>query len=296
VGGRALSLGESAELVCEVSGVILSRETIRLWKNAKGKWIQTKLENEKVNWSGIYSYDEQYVKIKGQQWYRCLVFDVGLNRPVNDLVVPERNDQQIRGFLRASLKNKPVHTIITDGCLQYSTLIADLFPEASHQICIFHAMERAKGDFHEAAGHSRYSKAPLPEPLKKLHGRLWNVFLGSKTAEDAEERFFKIYSERFKYPPKVRHRLELLAANFVYLTEYLVNPEVPRTNNPAEGYFERTYPSRIKKKFRTPEGFQSQITCIDGWKGGVIDSLPSVHDTLQRIYHTFSQLVVAADL
>lgn len=289
-GGRALSLGESTELLQEVSGVKVSRETIRQWKNVKGKLIQTILDTKDFKWSGIYSYDEQFIKIKGQLWYRCLLYDAILDRPVNDLIVPQRDEEQIIKFLKASLNDKPLSTFIVDSSW-YLPILQREFPEASIQLCVVHAMRLAKRDFHEAAGQSPISKQDLPSELEKLLGKLWNVFLNSKTLEEAEEHFHKLYLDRFHYSVKVRQRLELMADVFVYLTEYLVNPEVPRTNNPSESYFNRTCPARIKKKFQTPEGFQAQIMCLDGWKGGLLDFVPVCHKTLEQIYYAFGELI-----
>jgi len=86
-----------------------------------------------------------------------------------------------------------------------------------------------------------------------------------------------------------------MAEQFVYLTEYLVTENVPMTNNVAEGYFQRTYPKRIKRRFRTPEGAQAQITCLGVSRGGVPtdndDAPRNVHESLSNIYRAFATLL-----
>jgi len=290
-GSRALSLGEGVELTEQISGVHLTRETVRLWKINQGNTIQTDMEIKPERWSDTYSYDEQYIKISGQKHYRCLIYDVVMRKPVSDLIVPNLEEETLRNFLKSSLAGKPVKTIITDGSTKYPSLLLELFPEASHQLCVIHAMYNAKCDFNEAAGLGKGSDKLLPQPLAELYGKLWGVFIHSENVKEAEDRFFSIYKKRFEYPSKVRHRLELMAGNFIRLTEYLVHDDVPMTNNPAEGYFQRTYPERIKKRFRTPEGFQAQISCLDGSKGGWTENDPSFHEPLRVIYQTFAKLL-----
>jgi transposase-like protein len=292
-GGRALSLEESVDLTQGVAGVRPSRETVRLWKLSKGAAVRSRMEEVEEAWSGVYSYDEQYVRIMRRWWYRCLVFDIGLGRPVGDLVLPDLGHSGIKQFLRSSLEGKPVQTLVTDGSTMYPTLIKELFPGASHQLCVIHAMYNARCDFNEAAGIGRESSKPLPDELGRLYGELWGVFLSSKDVKEAEKRFLVIYGRRFDYPPLVRRRLELIAESFVELTEYLVHDDVPRTNNPAEAYFQRTYPERIKRRFRTPEGCQAQISCLDASKGGVDVESGGHHAVLRQIYETFAKLLVS---
>jgi len=292
-GGRALSLGESVELTREISSVRPSRETVRWWKLDRGASIRTRMEVAEKAWSGVYSYDEEYLRIGGQRRYRCLVYDIGLGRPVGDIVSPSLEYSEIKGFLQSTLGGKPVLTVVTDGSPMYPSLLKELFPEASHQVCVIHAMYNARCDFNEAAGIGKRSSKPLPDELGKLYGELWGVFLHSKNVKEAEDKFLAIYKRRFEYPPLVRHRLELMAESFVKLTEYLVHDDVPKTNNPAEAYFQRTYPGRIKKRFRTMEGCQAQISCLDASKGGVEVDGSDPQVVLRQIYETFAKLLVS---
>lgn len=292
-GGRALSLGESAELTEEVAGVRPSRETVRLWKLAKGAEVRGRMEEADEAWSGVYSYDEQFISLRGRWWYRCLVYDKGLGRPVWDDLLPDLGYDRVKGLLESALEGKPVRTVVTDGGTIYPTLIDELFRGASHQLCVIHAMYNVRCDFNEAAGIGRDSRKPLPEGLAELYGELWGLFLDSKDVGEAEERFLSIYERRFEYPSKVRRRLELMAESFVRLTEYLVHEDVPMTNNPAEAYFHRTYPGRIKKRFRTPEGCQAQIACLAQSKGGVEVEGSDPREVLRQVYETFAKLLVS---
>ena len=262
-GPRAISLQESIDLTSDVAGISISRETVRRWKLVEGKRSNDIIENTKINWSGIYSYDEQYVMLRSKKWYRYLLKDVRNDFAIADEIKPRISKELIREFFSKYLKDKPVNTIVTDGVRAYSPIIFSLYPNASHQKCVGHAMSNAIADFREAAGYSKGSSKPLPKPLNELYGKLWSLFLTSTSLKEAEDRFIKIYDNRFDYPYKARHRIEIIAENFVYLTEYLVTPYVPMTNNASESHFNRTYPDRIKKKFKTPEGLQAQISNID---------------------------------
>jgi len=291
-GGRALSLEESVELTEQVAGVHPSRETVRLWMSREAERVRATMSVRKADWSGIYSYDEQHVKISGERRYRCLVYDVILKEPVGEMIVPTLDKKTLRRFLRRTLGGKPVRTMVTDGLELYESLIKELFPEASHQVCVIHAMYNAMGDFREAAGLGRDSSRPLPEALEKLYGEIWDVFLGSENVTEAEEKFHAVYRSRFDHEPKVRHRIELMAEKFPLLTEYLVNPDVPMTNNPSEAYFQRTHPSDIKKKFRTMEDLDAQVMCLEAGQVDGIGESRSPHGVLRQIYGTFAKLLV----
>jgi len=291
-GGRALSLGESVELTSQISGVHPSRETVRLWKLDAGKRIKREMSDREREWSGIYSYDEQYVKIGGERKYRCLVYDVGLKEPVGEMVVSDLKKKTLKGFLRRAMKGKPVLTFVTDGVEQYPELLKELFPEASHQICVIHTMYIVKKDLKEAAGLGKDSSKPLPQELESLYGALWDMFLHSNSVEEAEEKFLAIYMKRFEYHPKVGHRLELMAEKFPRFVEYLAHPDVPMTNNPSEAYFQRTHPERIKTRFRTLEGLEAQVMCLEAEQVDGVSGEGDTQETLRQIYETFAKLMV----
>jgi transposase-like protein len=291
-GGRALSLEESVELTHQVSGVRPSRETVRLWKLSAGRRIRKEMSERQAEWSGVYSYDEQYVRIGGERKYRCLVYDSGRKEPVGEMIVADLDKRTLKRFLGRVLRGKPVLTMVTDGMEQYPELLREMFPEASHQVCVIHTMYNAKMDLKEAAGLGKESSKPLPEGLAALYGALWDVFLHSDSVEEAEEKYQAIYARRFDYHPKVVHRLELMAEKLPRLTEYLAHPDVPMTNNPAEAYFHRTHPERIKKRFRTKDGLEAQVMCLEAGQVDGISGEGDTQETLRRIYETFAKLMV----
>ena len=68
------SLRKIKDLLELLKNVAPSPETIRLWINKKGK--KYKQNREISEGSGIYSYDEQYIKIDGERFYRLAIKDV----------------------------------------------------------------------------------------------------------------------------------------------------------------------------------------------------------------------------
>jgi len=59
----------------------------------------------------------------------------------------------------------------------------------------------------------RYNEKKLVNSSEKYAhvNRQWNLFLTSMSLKEAEDRFIKIYDNRFDYPYKVRHRIEIIA-------------------------------------------------------------------------------------
>lgn len=73
------------------------------WTNSK---LGCEIHNIKTDYSGYYTYDEQYTKIKGEIQYRLTLYDYILNIPVMEKISPELTSDIIKDFLKKSTKNK----------------------------------------------------------------------------------------------------------------------------------------------------------------------------------------------
>src|SRR5207247_10642399 len=63
--------------------------------------------------------------------------------------------------------------VITDDSTLYPAVLAQIWPKAAHQLCLFHATRRVVEAVNEVVKHVRRT-IPTPPPLKgpSLHGRL----------------------------------------------------------------------------------------------------------------------------
>ena len=67
-------------------------------------------------------------------------------------------------------------------------------------------------------------------------------------------RFKTIYTQINQFDDDTQKFLKNLDKKFNKTIEFYNNPNIPRTNNKIEGYFNITLPKPMKRKFRTRTG------------------------------------------
>ena len=108
--------------------------------------IENDLRNGNMPFSGIISYDEEFIWIKHQPYVRLTVIDTKFRIIIADVIIPREyfSAEYIKQFLKASLYGLDVDTIITDGYRAYPEIIESL--GAKQQRCSFHVMKNLMDD------------------------------------------------------------------------------------------------------------------------------------------------------
>lgn len=127
----------------------MSRQTIF---NAQNDFIDEYLAEEeyklfqeikklKIEHSGIYCYDEEFIKISKVVYVRMTLVDSKTRIIIADEVIrkDDFNQETIKKFFKESLDGLKINTIVTDGYKAYEEIIEEL--GAKHQKCVFHIME-----------------------------------------------------------------------------------------------------------------------------------------------------------
>ena len=65
------------------------------------------VENDLPQYSGIYTYDEQYLRIGGERAYRFVLYDDLMDAPVGDAFADRLTKDAVRDFLTELLNDKP---------------------------------------------------------------------------------------------------------------------------------------------------------------------------------------------
>ena len=130
-------------------GTKISRQTIYNSNNhlidqllhQKEQELLDKFKKINIKSSGIYCYDEEFIKINKSVYVRMTIIDYETKIIINDQIISKDKFQQktIQKFLKESLKGLKIDTIITDGNKAYEDIIKDL--GAKHQKCVFHIMQ-----------------------------------------------------------------------------------------------------------------------------------------------------------
>lgn len=110
----------------------LTEEENKLFEEIK----KLKIEN-----SGIYCYDEEFIKISKVVYVRMTLVDAKTRIIIADELIrkDDFNQKTIKKFLKESLDGLKIKIIVTDGYKAYEEIIKEL--GAKHQKCVFHIME-----------------------------------------------------------------------------------------------------------------------------------------------------------
>jgi len=229
------------------------------------------VENDLPVFSGIYTYDEQYLTINGNRAYRLTIYDELLRAPVAESVVDRCTKETVREFLTTALAEKPVHAVTTDGRSDYPEIIEDDLGAAHHR-CNFHFIKNGEKKLRNTVFDGvRYNNE------EQLRGAIvWSEFkrVFTELSYEAAVRRFEAVLDHIEHLPKeLRAVVEEVMENFDTFLGHLRCEAVPSTTNNLERYYEHTKPTRIKRRFRSvnhAQGFLKQQMHLRTLKQGLI--------------------------
>jgi len=145
--------------------------------------------------SGTLSIDEIYLGGKSL----LLATDPLGNFPVAFALVAANDQDHLRRFLQ-NLKNHGFlpHVVVTDDSNLYPTVLADLWPQARHQLCIFHVLKDINDCVLDAVRRVR-------RRLARCGGRKRRRGRRTKAQERAAARRGQTNKERARFIGKHRH-------------------------------------------------------------------------------------------
>ena len=114
-------------------GIIVSRESIRLWCNKFGPKYATRLRKKHQGYGDTFFIDEVFIKIDGKQHYLWRAVDQ--DGEVVDVFLQKRRNAKAakRFFMRLLRKHKgEPRKIVTDKLRSYDVAHRDLIPESIH--------------------------------------------------------------------------------------------------------------------------------------------------------------------
>jgi IS1 family transposase len=207
------------------------------------------VENDLPVYSGVYTYDEQYLTINGRRAYRLTLYDELMRAPVAESIVDRCTKDAVREFLTSVLAEKPVSVITTDGRSDYPTIIEDDL-DAFHHRCRFHFVKNGEKKLRNTIFESpRYSSKEKPQGAL-----VWSEFkqVFAAPSYEAGVRRFEAVLDKIEHLPKdLRTYVEEVMENFDRFAVHLRDEWVPSTTNNLERYYGHTKPTQIKRRFRS---------------------------------------------
>ena len=158
-----------------------------------------------VKSSGVVGVDEKYVLVpkndkpagKMRRWmYVYLAVDVWTYDLLHIAIYPHNDQDSAEAFLLA-LRAKGYHpqVIVTDLRQDYGPVIAQVFPQAVHHECIFHALQQAQKHIKDVYGPDYAEQHPQAEQLKQ---QIYHIF-AADTLALATERYTAVLALRQDY-------------------------------------------------------------------------------------------------
>lgn len=196
-----------------------------------------------VKSSGVVGVDEKYVLVPKnnkpeadmRRWmYVYVAVDVWTYDLLHIAIYPYNNDDSAKAFLLA-LRAKGYHpqVVVTDLRQDYGPVITQVFPDAQHHECIFHALQNVQKHIQNIYGPQFAEKYPEAELLKQ---HIYAIF-DTASPSEALSRYQQVLLLKNSYTEATPASLSI----FVFLERHwpkLVNAigsdSIPTTNNVTE--------------------------------------------------------------
>jgi transposase-like protein len=196
-----------------------------------------------VRSSGVVGVDEKYVLVpkndkpagKMRRWmYVYLAVDVYTYDLLHIAIYAHNDKDNALAFLLA-LRAKGYHprVVVTDLRRDYGPDIAQVFPQAVHHLCIFHALQDISTACRKLYGRHYAETHPEVEELRQAIQRIFR----SKTKRTAHKRYQAVLELRDQYvqaEPQAADIFDFLERHWPKLVNGIESQLIPKTNNATE--------------------------------------------------------------
>ena len=256
------SLRKTARMCRIFLDINVSHETVRVS-------VPDIPESRRMESSGYFSYDEQYVDIDGERKYRFLLKDTITNE-FHEAILPELGEDSTTSFIMDALSRFHIGASIT--ITTYGYHYNDAFMNVSRKLhinvkrqrCLFHILKDLtkkaydSGRMKELRGAVdliNYMFFQTPENLEKLGNNAEAVrrMIRGKSEKDATFILLSVVRDLYSDDPIIGKFLRFMRKNRTVIFRYLEDPKVNKTNNVAEHHFSMRS-ELLKRRFKTDEG------------------------------------------
>jgi transposase-like protein len=196
-----------------------------------------------VRSSGVVGIDEKYVLVpkndkpdeKMKRWmYVYFAVDCYTYDLLHIEIYPYNTRQSAKAFLLA-LRAKGYHprVIVTDMRVDYSGLVAQVFPKAVHHECIFHALQEVHKRIKEVYGTDY---AEIHPEVVALREEIDHIF-HARTKRTAQRRYEKVLAQQDTFvaqTPEAKAIFAFLERHWPRLVNAIESRHIPTTNNATE--------------------------------------------------------------
>jgi transposase-like protein len=229
---------------CASQSLGVCKMTAYLWVSAFGyQLLPVAALFGVVRSSGVVGVDEKYVLVpkndkpeaEMKRWmYAYFAVDCYTYDLLHIDIYPYNTRQSARAFLLAlRAKGYRPRVIVTDLRPDYATVVPQVFPQAVHHECIFHALGDVDDHFEEAYGKGYVKTRP---DVVALRGEIVHIF-DARTKRTARRRYEEVLVQRRQFvaeTPKADAIFAFLERHWPRLVNAIESHHIPRTNNATE--------------------------------------------------------------
>jgi len=196
-----------------------------------------------VRSSAVVGVDEKYVLVPKndkpaspmKRWmYVYLAVDVYTYDLLHIALYPYNTRHSAHAFLLA-LRSKGYHpqVVVTDLRRDYGPVIAQVFPQAQHHECLFHAEQEIGRYLHQTWGQDYARQQPEAEQVRAA---VVDIFR-AQTKRTAHKRYHALLNQRQQYlqrAPPLQWVFDFLEHHWPTLVNAVESDLIPATNNAVE--------------------------------------------------------------
>lgn len=146
---KNLSYQKISQVIKEVFGYNISSEFVREIFNEVSLKIKDLTTYTKQ--SGYYSYDAQYLKIVGREYYRHVVHDLITGKVLIDIILPKQTNKTIKQLFLKVINSEDIKAFVVDMANGYPKVIKECFgSKVKIQWCIFHLYQDIKKKYKDS--------------------------------------------------------------------------------------------------------------------------------------------------
>lgn len=224
------SLRRSADYITFVNGAGgPAWTTVLNWIRKAGREVVALETLFPIRWSGTLGIDEKWVKLFNKWIYIYKAIDMKTGFPILEMVFPSCNKDNAKAvLLEIKARGYLPKIIVTDLIRDYDKAVEDLFPNAKHQRCLFHA---------EKAAHELIRKYLGEDWHKKTKEQIWvllRALFSAKTLVEVESELARFLWAREFFPDEAQPIFNLIERIAEDIKNPKKNSEIPTTNNATE--------------------------------------------------------------
>jgi transposase-like protein len=222
----------------------LSETTIYRWVSAWGQeLLPVAALFGLVRSSGVVGVDEKYVLVpkndkpegKMRRWmYVYLAVDVHTYDLLHIAIYPHNSRDSAHAFLLALRgKGYQPRVVVTDLRRDYGPVIAQVFPQAQHHECLFHAEQEVSHYLREMWGRNYVEQHPQAEQVREAIVRIFQA----RTKRTVQRRYQALVDRREEYvqgEPALEWVFDFLEQHWPCLSNSVESKLIPATNNAVE--------------------------------------------------------------